>query len=438
MRRRACNKRKPRATRGAALGNPSVRRSRIILRLPDLARAAAAAALGMLIACTPQPAVAPAEAATGPRAPLAGFYAALAAMEAGRAPGPVSVLQIGDSHTANDSFSGRMRELFQARFGDGGRGLMPPGIPYRYYRPAGAGVTGTGWSVAGSFGSNPAPGPFGLAGLRQEARGPADLSLSLDNGADAAAVEVLRQPGGGTVEVGTDGNPPLAVATAGSGPAWIDVAPPRGLHVLTVHARGDGPVALLSWRARQRGRGVTWSNLGTPGATVGLLRRWDPALVATELQHEAPALVVVAFGTNEGFRNRPDLDDPADFGRAMAVLRAGAPAASFLVMTPPDGVRRARDGDCAGGYKTPPGLDVVRAQQRAQAGRAYLWDWAAAMGGRCAFVGWMAATPQLAAPDGVHLRQDGYRITAEALFADLMAGYDAWKAARNAGAAGRP
>ena len=40
-------------------------------------------------------------------------------------------MQIGDSHTANDSFSGRLRELFQARFGDAGRGVLPPGVPYR-------------------------------------------------------------------------------------------------------------------------------------------------------------------------------------------------------------------------------------------------------------------------------------------------------------------
>ena len=360
-----------------------------------------------------------------PRPPLDAFYAALADTEGGRRPGPVSVVQIGDSHTANDSFSGRMRELFQARFGDGGRGLLPPGVPYRYYKPAGAHVSSEGWSIASSYGDNPAPGPFGLAGLRQEAAGPADMSISFDSGADSVDIEVLRQSGGGTVEVSADGNPPVVVPTAGAGPAWVDLAPPRGLHLLSVHARGDGPVAVLSWRARARS-GVTWSNLGTPGATAGLLRRWDPGLVAAELRHEAPALVVLAFGTNEGFRNRPDLDDPADFGRALALLRAGAPGASILVALPPDGVRRTAGGDCPGGYATPPGLEVVRARERANAGNVAVWDWSVAMGGRCSFVAWMGADPQLAAPDGVHLRTDGYRITAEKLYAELMAGYDAW------------
>ena len=48
--------------------------------------------------------------------PLVPFYQALAAVEAGRA-SQAAVLQIGDSHTANDAFSGRLRELMQARFG---------------------------------------------------------------------------------------------------------------------------------------------------------------------------------------------------------------------------------------------------------------------------------------------------------------------------------
>ena len=38
------------------------------------------------------------------------FFTSLVAIEQKRARGPVRILQIGDSHTANDSFSGRLRE----------------------------------------------------------------------------------------------------------------------------------------------------------------------------------------------------------------------------------------------------------------------------------------------------------------------------------------
>ena len=95
---------------------------------------------------------------------LAAFYEALAEMKNGTAKGPVNTLQIGDSHTANDSFSTRMRELFQARFGDAGRGMLPPGIPFTYYRPSQVTVTADGWRTVGSLDPSN-PGPFGLAGF---------------------------------------------------------------------------------------------------------------------------------------------------------------------------------------------------------------------------------------------------------------------------------
>ena len=60
---------------------------------------------------------------------------------------------VGDSHTANDAFSGRMRRLMQARFGDAGRGMLPPGIPFRLYRPAQVTVTADGWTTIGSLAS---------------------------------------------------------------------------------------------------------------------------------------------------------------------------------------------------------------------------------------------------------------------------------------------
>jgi len=36
----------------------------------------------------------------------------------------LTILQIGDSHTEADLFSGRLRALFQARFGNAGRGMQ--------------------------------------------------------------------------------------------------------------------------------------------------------------------------------------------------------------------------------------------------------------------------------------------------------------------------
>ena len=133
-----------------------------------------AAAL-LIASCATAPPQSPSDAEIaaklGPSAPLLPLYRALSRGAAT----VVVILQIGDSHTANDSFSGRLRELFQARFGDAGRGVLPPGVPYRWYRPARVTVTSEGWSVVSSYRGD--PGPFGITGLRQHADGPAEMTL---------------------------------------------------------------------------------------------------------------------------------------------------------------------------------------------------------------------------------------------------------------------
>jgi hypothetical protein len=59
----------------------------------------------------------------------------------------VHILQIGDSHTAGDRITGKLRAALQARFGDGGRGVLPPGVPYAGYAPLQVEVTAEGWTT---------------------------------------------------------------------------------------------------------------------------------------------------------------------------------------------------------------------------------------------------------------------------------------------------
>ena len=326
----------------------------------------------------------------GPAAPLLPLYRALARRDAR----PVLALQIGDSHTANGAFTARMRELFAARFGDAGSGPLPPGVPYDWYRPVGVRVRQDGFRRVTSYSG--ALGPFGLAGLRQHADGPAEMTIDADDAGqmEAASVEVLRQPGGGTLDMEAEGAPAVSVPTGGAGPRWVDVPPSASARSLSVRARGDGPVDVLAWRIGAPGSGVQYAGLGTVGAMATLMAAWDPAIVASELSRLRPALIVVAFGTNEGFKDDLDL---ASYERTylaeLKTLRADAPDAALVVTGPPDGERRlargqgglACDGSPARAWSVPPNLDPVREAIRriaAEAGTFY-WDWREAMGGAC-------------------------------------------------------
>jgi lysophospholipase L1-like esterase len=397
-------------------------------------------AVALLIAsCTPPPGPSDAELAAklGPAAPLLPLYRALSGGQT------VVILQIGDSHTANDSFSSRTRELFQARFGDAGRGVLPPGVPYRWYRPSRVTVTSEGWSVASSYRGD--PGPYGVTGLRQYADRPAQMTLTVDDPGDLdhAEIEVLRQPRGGTLDAELDTGARAAIATAAptQQAAWLPVPSAPGSRTLTLRARGDGPVDVLAWSVARGRPGVIYANLGTVSASVDLMDNWDPALVRQDLAHLAPSLIVLAFGTNEGFRDSTDPVTYADiFAARLRALHAAAPGAALLVLGPPDAYRhrgRKSSAPPACGdpnWTEPPNLAAIRETQRNVAARegALFWDWQTAMGGPCSMLRWATTQPPMAAPDRVHLFAPGYQATAEALFRVIMDGYERYRALRPA------
>lgn len=362
---------------------------------------------------------------------------ALYMLESGSGPGHVPILQIGDSHTANDAFSGRIRSRMQNRFGDAGRGMLPPGVPFRLYHPAQVTVTATGWQTIGSL-QAANPGPFGLSGVRQTTTGKATMTLAADrpDGFDTVVIEALGQPGGGTIEITSGTGPVIALHTNGSGhtPLWLSV--PTSRAELTLRTRGDGPVAILSWTAQSRRRGVTWSNLGTIGATIDTFARFDRALVSAELTRLQPALILVAYGTNEGFNDATDPHDyEARYAAQLRALYADAPSAAIVVVGPPDGNRHGQGAKCPpleGSAATenvvwavPPRLPELREAQRhvARAEGFYFWDWSAAMGGPCSMVAWASTNPPKGAADHVHLRTPGYQDTADKLFDDIMRQY---------------
>jgi lysophospholipase L1-like esterase len=376
-------------------------------------------------------------------AALAPFFTALAALEERQTQGPTRVLQLGDSHTANDSLSGRLRDRFHARFGDAGRGWLPAGIPFKYYRPHQASVSETGWRHFKP--SDHQPGlAFGLDASDAQSE-PPEASMAIEStdsaGFDRVAVEYLTQPQGSAFTVQVDGGAPIRVSTAAAQPAITRFELPLdhpGRRV-ELHATGRAPIDLLGWAIERQGPGIIYENHGTIGATVDIFTQMTPEAVSYELAERRPALIIIAFGTNEGFDDALDLDRYTQrFRTAIADLQRRAPQAPILMIGTPDGNRVARGcaparcgsdaGECT--WTEPPKLPGVRDVQRriaGDAGWAY-WDWFAAMGGTCSIDRMASADPALAMPDHVHLTKAGYEGIADTLFGDLMNAYSDWKA----------
>jgi lysophospholipase L1-like esterase len=372
----------------------------------------------------------------GKAAPLVPLFAALEAIDTGAGTTPVVMIQLGDSHSAADLLSGRLRERFQQRFGAAGRGMLPPGIPYPYYRPDFVQVAENGgWRRAISFRES---GPFGItAALQQSTQPDARMMLTETEpaGFNRGFFEVLRQPGGGAVRLRVDDGGIYAFVTEAPEPAphWIEFDAPPNSHRFSLAADSERPVTLLAWGTQRQVPGVVYENFGINGATVDIVGHWNPAAVSDELSRRDPALIIVAYGTNEAMQNASWLASYAEkFAGRVKELSAMAPQAAILVIGPPDVDQHGQPAvaGCGGGWAPPPTLAMVRESEHTVAEREgwYFWDWQAAMGGPCGSDRWGRRKPALAMPDHVHLRPEGYRASADALFDELMHEYDRYRA----------
>jgi len=378
---------------------------------------------------------------------LQSFFARLeSAGEGTRDAAPVHILQIGDSHTAGDAVTGAWRDLLQARFGAGGRGVLPPGRPYDGYITRGVTASmSPGWAIGATFGKGTgASRPLlGLSGFSLTAmRDGATMALTATPAMafDRFVLCAIAGPDAGGVTVRFDG--------AGSERLNFTAPSPRPIcrtvRSPTVHLSVEIGVerralTITSWATFRDGGGVVLSNLGVVGSQLAHFARTDDAVVAEELEAYRPDLIVLAFGTNEGFA--PHFD-PVAFEAMLRSqvtrLRLLSGDVPMLLLGAPDSLSRQAalrtnapgapvECEAAGSGPAlfaPPALTAVRAIQRrvaAEMGLAF-WDWQAGMGGRCAARNWVQRETPLMRGDYVHFNKAGGLEIAGRLQADLDRG----------------
>lgn len=370
---------------------------------------------------------------------LAPYFAKLARAHPQPGAAPVHILQIGDSHTAGDAVTSAWRDLLQAQAGDGGRGVLAPGRPYDGYLTHDITASmSPGWSVAATFGKDAggAHPPLGLASYALTSNVPgATMALAADAGRsfDRFMLCAMAGPGAGSLLVRLGGGTELRLMLEAAAPAplceTVRAAAPQTSVTLIAP---DRPVTVSSWAVFNDDGGVALSNLGVVGSQLAHFARTDDALLAAELRAYAPDLIVLAFGTNEGFGPRLDGDSyEAVLRGQIARLRGLAPGVPLLMLGPPDALsgNPALRGDaarCPGQHGAqplfaPPALGEVRAVQRKVAGDLGIawWDWQARMGGLCSATRWTDAAPPLMRADHVHFRNAGGAIIARLLQDDL-------------------
>jgi lysophospholipase L1-like esterase len=298
--------------------------------------------------------------------------------------------------------------------------VLAAGRPYPGYLTWGVTASqSAGWRVNASFGPSwrPDAPPLGLSGFTQSTAAAGEtLGVSADSPDerfDRIVVCALAGPGAGTIRLrlgAAEATWPLDAPA--SAPACRTLDGDQPATSATIETLDAGPVAITSFATFRRGGGVTLSNLGVVGAQLVHFARTDDAVVAAELAAYRPDLIVLAFGTNEGFDPDLPLDsyEAALRGQIARLRRLAGAETPILLLGPPDAAARQPSGlagACGDGWAVPRGLEAVRSRQLrvARAVHAAFWDWAAAMGGRCASSAWRASDEMRG--DHVHFTRSG-------------------------------
>ena len=358
-------------------------------------------------------------------AALIPFFEQLYRLQQGKANGPVRILHYGDSHTAADEWTGEMRARLQEKFGDGGSGYSFAGRPYNGYRREDVRSGSTnGWHTDGLVG-RAGDGVYGLGGISMSVRAPRE-AVYVEADASDFELYYYQQPGGGSLQLYDNGVPVDRVSTDGeASPAYYHLEDMPGPHRLELETLDRAPVRLFGWVA-EKPAGVTYETLGINGAQANIVLDWNAETLRSNLERRNPAMIVLAYGTNEAGHKDWTVDSYREmFTQLIQRFRAAAPTATILVIGPPD-----RDQRTKRGWQPMDQLDVIVEAQRqaALASGCPFWDMRAKMGGKGSMLQWVAAG--MAQADHVHFVGAGYHMLGDAVVRDLMSQYDLFLKAR--------
>ncbi len=365
------------------------------------------------------------------------WFVSLAAAEAGQ-PGYVArALHWGDSTIAGDGITKTIRERLQGRFGDGGPGFLSVQVDPRWaLRPSISRSAKGDWETLTIVFGGADTARYGLAGTVSTAteESTSYLANKKIDGVRAPnhhfEVWYQRQPEGGSFSAKPRGAPGKGRSTASEhvSDAVVELDVPQGAESLWIATKGDGPVSLYGAVLETAGPGVTWETFGVAGAGQGSMMRQGRRHMAGQVAQRDPDLLVYMTGGNE--LSYPSLDGEGtkykeSYARVLERIRAGAPDASCLLITPLDQARRER-----GEVVSKANLEkMVRLQREvAEEQGCAFWDAWRAMGGEGAFARWLAQDPPLAWTDLMHLSDEGLEIVGHS-FADAMElSYEQWRA----------
>ncbi|WFQ79356.1 SGNH/GDSL hydrolase family protein [Xenorhabdus sp. SF857] len=322
-------------------------------------------------------------------------------------------VQLGDSHTAADFFTGKLRSLLQNHYGDAGPGFIPPmSIPGQRNALIQFSEDKTGWWLSSSRRENRADYPLGgFIAIPESTSSTIQLKSSSARG--KYWLSALYQS-----HTATQIRTPFTTIKLPATQSEWHFSPGQSMSFPINLYPQDTQLKIGGWLIKRQNPGVILSALGINGATINILDKWQPQWIDTLAQIN-PDMVILAYGTNEAFNDSLDLVAyQQDLTAKIQEIRKTMPQTVILLIGPNDSLKNKTAASCE--KQQPALLDhVIQIQQTvARQQRTLFWDWREYMGGSCSIRGW--EQQNLARPDYIHLSATGYERSAEALYKQFM------------------
>lgn len=331
-------------------------------------------------------------------------------------PAKLRIIQIGDSHTAGDFFTGTLRNVLQQKLGNGGLGWVYPDN-VKGQRMSHVTYHSTGWKSYSSRRDKNVEFPFG--GVTILSDGIASVTLSTRQPTDTAyQISVLVKP--------LLANAPLSFIGKGGEKYQINAETAGNWRYH--HFTAQLPLIYMTeenslWQIglfniENKQSGVTVSALGINGAQLTEWKKWRTGW-AQDLAQTKADLVILAYGTNEAFNDRLNRREiEAYWTNTIRRVKSALPKASILIIGAPEALQN-QYGICG---ERAVSLTAMQEIQRniAKKEKLLYWSWQGAMGGECSMKKWQSRG--LANKDGVHFSAQGYRQSAQIL-AEKLLGY---------------
>lgn len=332
------------------------------------------------------------------------------------------IMQLGDSHTAADIFTGELRQKFQSRFGGAGIGWISP-INIYGQRNTQVYYTATDWSLSSSRVTPLNDYPLGgFIATPTAPNAQLVINYNIDEPPSLWNATFLVKP----LKKGKK----LTVVDGMNYQLTLD--PNKGMGWQYVHAFVMLPLTITAdsadsvklggvWLEKNGQPGAVLSSVGLNGAKLSIWQNWRSQWM-NDLAKSKNDLIIIAYGTNESLESSFNADRyKQQLVNDIKQIRKQSPKSVILIVSPPDAMLRSkinRGRSCQA--MQPVNLAIIRKKQQEVARQMHTlyWDWSRVMGGDCGMRNWVAK--DLGNKDYIHLTAGGYNQSADMLYKALL------------------